>query len=405
MKKIIFLQNHPVFTLDISKIANPDKYELYLISTELCVNQLKSRDQHGYFNGIDVVNNFEIKSLANVIDEIIDNCTHGFDIVTSSEQAMDVCGKLRVYYKLDDDDLERYANKITMKGALHNSGVRCPKYVKFDDVKYHADSVAYLQKLSQMISFPMFAKPIDQAGSIGTALIKDFNELQAWCAVKDSDKLFEIDEYVDGVLYHCDTFIKNNQIIHTQVSMYLNPCFDFTRGKPVGSITLPNDSEDFLRIKEFNEKTLMAMIMPKNAITHLEVIKKSDGKLVFVEVAARPPASMVPKTYKIHLGVSIMEAHVLMQIDSEYMPNIKYGPYSAFVIYPKLKGVVDKFNEPIISSKFEISYNIKLGDRLVAADKVRDIAGAILFSNESSDELMRDYLSLDQFKLYEVIDN
>ncbi|MDR3490987.1 MAG: hypothetical protein P4M12_02950 [Gammaproteobacteria bacterium] len=402
MKKIILLQNHPVFTLDISKIANPEKYELHLISTEICVEQLKHRDQHDFFESINVSNNFELLDLIGIVGAITNNKSVDFDIVTSSEQAMDICGKLRVYFNLDHDDLERYANKITMKKSLSKSDVRCPKYVKFDDAEFGINPVKYLENLSKEIPFPMFAKPINQAGSIGTALIKNHEELIEWCSGKDSEKSFEIDEYIEGTLFHCDAFIKNNEIFYTQVSMCLNPCFDFTLGKPVGSITLPADSEDFIRIKEFNENALRAMVMPTNAITHLEVIKKNDGELVFVEVAARPPASMVPRTYLKHLGVSIMEAHILLQIDDDYVPNINYGPYSAFVIYPKLKGQVSKFNEPVISSLFEVTHNVKLGDELTAAEKVRDIAAAILFSNENPDELMRDYLSLNHFNLYEV---
>ncbi len=405
MKKVILLQNHPVFTLDISKITNPEKYELYLISTEICVEQLKNRDQHDFFKGIHVSNNFDMTELIGIVNAITKDNYVNFDIVTSSEQAMDICGKLRVYFNLDQDDLERYANKITMKESLFNSDVRCPKYIEFNDAEFLISPTKYLEKISKEIPFPMFAKPINQAGSIGSALIKDHEELIKWCSQKDNTKLFEIDEYVEGVLYHCDSFIKNSKTFHTQVSMYLNPCFDFTLGKPVGSLTLPSDTEDFKRIKEFTEKALQAMVMPKNAITHLEVIKKADGELVFVEVAARPPASMVPKTYKKHLGISIMESHILLQIDDDYLPNINYGPYSAFVIYPKLKGIVSKFNEPVISSSYEVSYNMKLGDELTAAEKVRDIAASILFSNDNPDELMRDYLSLNIFQLYEVIAN
>lgn len=402
MKKIIFLQNHPVFTLDISKIINPHQYDLYLISIPLCIEQLKSRNQECLFKEIHALEKFELSSLTKIIDSIIIDDINHFDIVTSSEQAMDICGKLRVHYALDEDNLERYANKITMKQALQHSSVRYPKYAPFNPIEYQKNPDHYVDMLCQHIPFPMFAKPINEAGSIGTALIPDRNALKNWCKTNDTTKSFEIDEYVEGILYHCDTFIKNKTIIHTQVSMCLNPCFDFTRGKPVGSITLPSNSLDSIRIKEFNENTLAAMGLPNNAITHLEILKKNNGELVFVEIAARPPASMVPKTYHKHLGVSIMEAHVLMQIDPHYVPHISYGPYSAFVIYPKQKGIVTQFNDVTLTCPHEVTYNIKIGDKLEAATKVRDLAGGILFWNDNPDELMQDYLNLNHFKLFEV---
>jgi biotin carboxylase len=402
MKKIILLQNHPVFTLDIAKISNPDRYELYLITTQTCVEQLRSRNQQDMFNGIHVLDKFDLASLVDVVNLIKIDGSTDINIVTSSEQAMDICGKLRVYFNLDNDDLERYANKLTMKQSLIASDIRYPKYLRFDDESYKNNADDYLKYLCETIPFPMFAKPINEAGSIGTALIKNRDELNDWCLNKNPEKLFEIDEYIEGVLYHCDAFIKDKEIIYSQVSMYLNPCFDFTCGKTMGSIVLLEDSEDSIRIQEFNKKTLMAMGIPKNGMTHLEVFKKHDGELVFVEVAARPPASLAPKSYYKYLGVPIMEAHLLMQIDENYDLKMNFGPYSAFVIYPKMKGVVSKFNEPNIKSKYEISYNMSVGDELTAAEKVRDIAAGIILWNDNHEELMKDYLSFDNFKLYEV---
>src|SRR5690606_9494618 len=129
--------------------------------------------------------------------------------------------------------------KILMKKLLDSKGRLTPKHVLFDSEAYKKDSATYLADLIHVLSFPLIAKPISLYSSIGLQKIASREELAKWCnnAIL-SDVVYEIDEFIQSKVYNCDSYIKNNKLVFTQVSECSNSCYDFICGLTKGSIAL-----------------------------------------------------------------------------------------------------------------------------------------------------------------------
>lgn len=216
---------------------------------------------------------------------------------------------------------------------------------------------------------------------------------------------FEIDEFIDGVLYHCDSYIKNKKILFTQVCECSRPCYDFLQGKNKGTIVLKNNHSLSLKLKNYTEQILKYIGLPKGGITHSEVfIEKLTGKFYFLEVAHRSPGVLIPEMYKKYLNVGTIEPHILLQIDEDYLPAIKYGPFSAWMAFPTKQGYVSQFFEPEIKSEYLIYRHVKKDDYLYSPKMGRDYALTILLWNKDYEQLKKDFKYLNDFIAYSVIE-
>lgn len=407
MKAIFFVQDF-AFNKKINyhTVAKTVKDKFYLISYHATQEQLDQYIQEHYPDGT-FVETFAQETLdVNMIKLIIANYVikQGNDIliITNSESAVSICGLLRKDFGISDDNMLRYVDKIVMKQAL-NDDVNVPKYMKFSNEAYLKNPTNYLNKIAETLGIPFFVKPTNQFSSKGTMQINELEDFKNWHQrYYNQEEHVEIDEVVSGTLYHCDSFIKDGKILYTQVCEYLYPCYDFILGKPLGSFTLPKESDDFKIMDKYNTHVLKQLGLPQGGLTHLEVFKRHNGELIFLEVAARPAGAQVPIVYQKALNISIREAHILLQIDPNYNPDLRQSMYCGFVSYPKKLGIVSFLNIPFIKSEYTIHWDIKIGDQLVDPDKISDVAGSIVLWNNHFDQLKEDLNYLKKFDAFIV---
>lgn len=260
-----------------------------------------------------------------------------------------------------------------------------------------------MDKILNELNFPIFAKPINDANSYHTTKLHGIFDLIKWCEQAKQEISFELDEFIDGTLFHCDTFIKDNKIIYTHVCEYIQPCHKFLEGKPLGSIILPNKNENFIQISEFNELVLSKLGHSRNGITHLEVFKKQNGDLVFLEIASRAGGGLIPKIYKHYLGIDFFEAHYLLQISEKYFPAFSKGDYACWVCFPLDNGIVNKFKLPKLNSKYEIKVNVKLKTAYKKSENLNERAAQLILWNEDYSALCEDFKMLRDFPLIKYI--
>lgn len=399
MKSVFILQNSLLsFGLDISKIYNPKKYNLYLVVNDFGFNKLKDRGQEHYFSNIYIVEDFSFEKIKDIIANEIGSKLSSLEIVTNAEEAISICGKLRVYFGLEKEDFDRFVDKAKMKDILRNSELLFPKYMLFEKEKFSANPAEYLGGLMKEISFPMFAKPIDQLSCVGVAKIYNKDELEKWCnAALSSSYQYEIDEFIDGMLFHCDSYIKDGQVLFTQVSECSRPCFDFIEGKTKGSIALPHDDADFLLLSEYTKSVFDILGIPKHGVTHLEVFKTKKGELVFLEIGYRSPGILIPAMYRKYLGIDTIESHILLQIDETYKVDINRGIYAAWAAFPKQEGTIKSLNSPKINSEHQLDWVVKPGDSLERPMVGRDYVGTVLLWNKDYHQLRADFDYLNDF--------
>jgi hypothetical protein len=402
MKAIIILQNSNLsFGLDIEEIYQPSKYKIHLIVNSFGFEKVNFQNQNHFFESIFKTEDFAYENILKLVRKIIDN-SKDFDVITNSEETMPVCGKIRVALGLDLEDYSRFYDKNVMKVKLSNSkSILVPQYRLFNLSDFLKFENNYLNSLIENLNFPVFAKPVQLYGSLNLKKINNHEDLYIWAkTVTDSD-YFEIDEFIEGTMYHCDSFIKDKKILFTLVSQNSRPCYDFTIGKIKGTIVLPIDHPDHALLAEITENTLYDLGMPKGGVTHLELIKTYDNRIYFIEVAHRSPGCLIPKMYSSHASINIIKSHYLLQIDPEFSPMPSRSLGAAWACYPKIPGTVTALNPlPLLSSSCELEWHIKIGDQIHSYSQFgRDFIGTIFMTNKDFSVLYKDFCEINNINL------
>lgn len=404
MKNVYLLQNSNLsFDMDISKLYVPHKYTLHLIVNDFGLNKLKARKQTHFFKHIWTTDNFSFDHLKNIISKAQANNRMPLQIVTNAEEAITVSGQLRVFFEIDSQNFDRFKNKLLMKKLIDKKNLLIPNYVFFDKKLYKKDSFNYLRYLSEKLTFPFLAKPIDSMGSVGIKKLSSIKELKVWCqeAILSEDE-FEIDEFIVGKVYNCDSFIKNNKVIFTQVSECSNSCYDFMCGLTKGTIALPHNSTTSKLLREYTLKVHEALVPPFGGVTHLEVIMDSNKKFFFVEIAHRSPGILIPAMYKKFLNVGPVEAHILLQIDDDFTLDYQYGPYCAWIAFPAKEGKLVNKYIPTIQSELRLEWMKEIGETMTHPINGHGYAGRALIWNEDFCKLKNDFEYLNSYHFYDV---
>lgn len=202
MKNVYLIQNSNLsFDMDISKIFSPKKYSLILITNGFCLKKLKSRNQIIYFDKIFETNDFSFDNLKALIVKNQSASNKPLDIVTNAEEAIIVCGNLRIFFDIEKINYDRFNNKIIMKKLINNKGLLTPNHMIFDKISYQNNPTHYINQITTRLPYPLIAKPIDAWGCIGIQKLDSIDQLSKWCeSICNLNITYEIDEYIEGDL-------------------------------------------------------------------------------------------------------------------------------------------------------------------------------------------------------------
>lgn len=405
MKTIIILQNSYIsFDVDALKIYQPTQYKLVLIINEFGAAIVKNKHQETYYEQIIITNDFHLNNILAIIRDQV-TPSQGYSVITNSEETMPICGEVRLNLGLDSQDYSRFYDKNSMKAQLEKAESPhyfIPKYRLFDADAYKHSKDDYLANLLSHLSFPLFIKPTQLYSSIHLQKIHNAIEFHQWAAVDRGDEHFEIDEFIDGTMYHCDSYLKNNAIVFTLVCQNSRPCYDFTLGEIKGTIALPSTHPDTVLLSSITQDILMDLGMPAAGVTHLEVIKTTDHKVYFIEIAYRAPGCLIPKMHQTHANLDPISAHYLLQMDADFQPTPEIKTYAAWACYPKIPGQVKVLHNipDTITSHCELNWCVQLGDILTTLPQFgRDYTGTLFMTHDDFETLHQEFLQLAQQNL------
>ncbi|WJY13325.1 ATP-grasp domain-containing protein [Pectobacteriaceae bacterium CE90] len=171
-------------------------------------------------------------------------------------------------------------NKASMKAALTGSTVRYPHYRQVLS-REEIDAFCCEQ------GYPVILKPQVGAASDGVVKLErreDIPELADFTG-------YEVEEYIEGDIYHVDAILANGSMPYFKVSKYLNTCLDFRNGQPLGSVTV--DNPEFIATAQIFTQEVCTRLNLENQAIHLELIE-CHGELVFLEIGGRVGGGEIP---------------------------------------------------------------------------------------------------------------
>jgi hypothetical protein len=406
-KKIyIFLYNVIQIKSDFVKLKQAiGDGKFILIASDYCINAL-SPENHACFDAVynEVPRNFHHIDY-DVVEKIVDLYvkeygSENIKLMTNEDSTHLVCAELREKYNIpgnNKDTLLPFVNKVVSKTRLDNV-VKQPKFMQFDKEDYKANKVRYLNVLIEFLGFPMFAKPIDLVSSVETHFIGDLESLQQMAErIMLHPYDFEIDEYIDGDLFHCDAMIINGEVKFFMVGKCSFALARFFEGKPVGSIPINNEIK-FNELEQFCKKVFNKLCCPDGAY-HMEAfLEYKTDEFIFLEISARTGGALITRVYEKLFDLNIEETNYLIQLG--LIDNVRVNKkdvYAGFLNFPTIKGYVDKIEAPELNITNEFIRFVEKGNFLKQAENLLDISCSVIFWDKSYQKVESTFEYLKNF--------
>lgn len=393
------IQKNENFSMKWDNFDKPEDYVLVLITSS---NVNKIKDSGTVFDYVISQSDFDEESIDKICQEI--SKKEGIPLqssyfVTQDEYALEICAFLREKYKASGDRIEvltPYRNKFLAKEMLKNSGVKLPKYIKFDYRKYTNERALYIQEIVKNLGFPMFAKPIDEARCKDVNKIENLKDLEKWAENVTPQAKFEIDEFLNGDLYTAMMVIKDGKIALFGAHKFLYPCFEFlNQKKPLGGYTLPNQDPDTIALKALANKILKLFPL-SDGVAHVEFMKRNDtGEFVFIEAAARQPGGYISDLFEKRLGMNLGVLHYSLQMKINVNLKPRYRYFVAWYWPNKPHGQITLLTDPVINSQYEVNYRVYPGEKVNGSEFLGDSPYRLLLWNKSLDKLKNDLKILE----------
>ena len=163
------------------------------------------------------------------------------NVIGLNESDILICAKIRNTYEIQGMSYQNailYRNKILMKTKLLAGGIRVPKFKIFNS----------LDTSIEEFDFPFILKPVDSSGSRDVHVIytkesfKPFTSAISATSAPTMDMKFEIEEYIEGDMYHIDGSYQNGKVAMAYPSKYVNPCAATSYDKIDCSYILAHDN-------------------------------------------------------------------------------------------------------------------------------------------------------------------
>ncbi|WP_124727752.1 ATP-grasp domain-containing protein [Staphylospora marina] len=261
-------------------------------------------------------------------------------VVATAERDVLRAAYLREYLGLPGQSLESalsFRNKVKMKDILRNAGVRVPDFSPLE-------SVVDLYRFVRNRGYPVVVKPEEGMGSRDTEILRNDGETARWLA-NGLPKGMEVEEFIDGEMYHIDGLVLDGEPVHIWPSKYLNDCLSFHEGMALGSYLLEPGNPLTNRLRNFVTAVLRILPTPQHTSFHAEVFHTPNDELVLCEIACRTGGSRISEEFRQAFGLDLTKLAVQAQCGIRpHLPDrlrITNEPVSqfGFIGIPPRKGV------------------------------------------------------------------
>ena len=179
----------------------------------------------------------------------------------------------------------RFRDKDKMKQAVTEAGLRTARHQR-------GGSSRECFEAAERVGFPICLKPIAGGGSENTYRVNSSAELESVLR-KAGQGEFNIEEFIDGDEFTYDTICIEGRVVYESMSWY--------RPRPLigrsvewispQTVTLRDPFAPELAVGRKLGQDVLRALEHDTGFTHMEWYRKSDGEVVFGEIAARPPGA------------------------------------------------------------------------------------------------------------------
>jgi biotin carboxylase len=240
-------------------------------------------------------------------------------IIAFSEMDIVRAAELRAFLGIEGQQPAsaiQFRDKVIMKETIRaNSDVRVPNFAR-------VKNVFDLLKFIDNHGYPVVVKPVDGESSIGVFVLRNKQELSEY--VKNGlTRNLEVEEYIEGDMYHVDGMINEGEIKLICTSRYLAALVTFRDKDHVSSSCLLHPTNPVhQKMVDAVTEVLKAMDKPRNTAFHAECFLTSEGEVVFCEIACRPAGGRITKMIEVAYGHDPIPGMVKLQAGIPFTDNL-----------------------------------------------------------------------------------
>jgi biotin carboxylase len=239
-------------------------------------------------------------------------------LVALDEFDIEMAASLREHLRVPGmgETTSRYfRDKLAMRVRAENKGIRVPEFCPV--INYDK-----LREYMNRIPAPWMLKPRTSASAIGIKKIKSQEEFwQVLEQLGDEQSNYVLEQFVPGEVFHVDSIVEDKKILFAAVSKYGAPPMNVAHdGGIFTTRLLPRKSKDEKDLQKINKEVVKDLGLVRG-VTHAEFIKgHADGKLYFLEIAARVGGANIAETIEAATGLNLWSEWAKIETATEDNP-------------------------------------------------------------------------------------
>ena len=269
-------------------------------------------------------------------------------IVPLDDYDVETAAALREHLRLPGlgETVVRYfRDKLAMRQQARANDILVPEFTPvFNYDRLHA--------FMDRVPPPWVLKPRSEAGAMGIKKVYSAEEVWRWLdQLGDQQSFFHLEQFIPGEVYHVDSIIWNGQVQFALPHKYTQPPMNVAHeGGVFVTRTLPRQSAESEQLLALNQKLLKAFQIPRG-VTHTEFIRAQDGRIYFLETAARVGGANIEQLVEAASGINLWAEWAKLEIafarGETYHAPQDSGQYAGVLIclarqeYPDLSSYQD----------------------------------------------------------------
>ena len=223
-------------------------------------------------------------------------------LVPLDEYDIGIAASLREHLRLPgmgETTARHFRDKLAMRVKARDAGLAVPDFV-------HILNYDQLREYMARVPAPWLLKPRSEAASVGIKKVHDSEDLwRTLDMLGDKQSYYVLESYVPGEVFHVDSLVADREVKFSVAHKYGQPPLNIAQGGGVFiTRTMPHEHAETKAMLDFNTQVIKALGMVRGA-THAEFIQGEDGKLYFLEIAARVGGVNIDKLVEAATGINL----------------------------------------------------------------------------------------------------
>ncbi len=224
-------------------------------------------------------------------------------IIALDDYDVETAAHLRDHMRLPGmgESLARhFRDKLAMRTQARSAGVNVPEFTGVFNYDRLRDFMARVPP-------PWLLKPRSEASSMGIKKVNGPGELWPLLdALGDQQSFFVLEQFVPGDVFHVDGLVNDDEVLFMAAHQYGRPPMNvYQEGGTFLTRTLDRSSAGTQALFALNRQVQTALGMRRGA-AHTEYIRaQSDGRLYFLETAARVGGANIAEAVEFATGINL----------------------------------------------------------------------------------------------------